>query len=46
MYKAQMKNKANVKIYSKGLSVLYPDEYELSQQMQAWRAFVDESSSL
>ena len=61
MYKAYMKNTATARIYSKGLSVLYPDDFnrkdagvdtsnldedELSCQMQAWKAFVDESSSL
>ena len=61
MYKAYMKNTTTARIYSKGLSVLYPDDFnwkdagvdtsnldedELSCQMQAWKAFVDESSSL
>ena len=61
MYKAYMKNQQTAKIYSRGLQVLFPDDFkwenagvdisdlnedELSRQMQSWRAFVDDSSSL
>ena len=56
-----MKNAATAGFFCKGLSVLYPDDFnwkdagvdtsnldedELSCQMQSWKAFVDESSSL
>ena len=61
MYKAYIKNQQTAKIYSRGLQVLFPDDFkwenagvdisdlnedELSRQIQSWRAFVDDSSSL
>ena len=61
MYKAYMKSEQTARIYSRGLQVLFPndfkweaagvdisnlDEDELSKQMQSWRAFVDESTTL
>ena len=61
MHKAYMKNEQTARIYSRGLQVLFPDDFkwkhvgvdisnvdenELSKQLQSWRAFVDESSTL